>query len=269
MAVPTIRKMTGTIGAEIIGIPMDGNADSVDSIRQAVLTHHVVAVRGQFISPEALLAFGAKLGDFMMTRGVVANHRLPNLLVLTNPGKGAAISAENWHTDGTTSERPPSFTLLAADTLPEAGGDTLFVDMGHAYRTLSPRYQRFLRGLRGRHVNRLLAAEKRLEAWHPLVRTIPETGERVLFPGFPNIMQEIEAMTLAESRSILDFLFSHSTKYDAMYRHRWLPGDVLIWDNRSTMHYAVHDYGDAPRTHVRLMIQGERPSDAPYPDDET
>lgn len=265
---PLIRKLNGTLGAEITGVRMAGaDAETVDWIRRAALAHHVIAVRDQFIAPEDLLAFGGRVGNFMMTRGVKSNLPWPQLLRLTNAGKANALS-ENWHTDGTTSERPPSFTLLAAETLPEAGGDTLFVDMAYAYRTLSPQYQRLLRGLRGRHRNRLLASETRLEASHPLVRTIPETGERVLFPGFPNIMEEIEGMTRAESRSILDFLFTHATRHDGMYRHRWLPGDVLIWDNRSTMHYAVHDYGDAPRTHVRLMIEGERPCDAPYPNDD-
>jgi taurine dioxygenase len=131
---------------------------------------------------------------------------------------------------------------------------------------LSPAYKQLLRGLRGHHVNRLLPSDKQLEAWNPLVRTIPETGERMLFPGFPDIIDEIEEMSSAESQSILNFLFAHATRHDGMYRHRWQAGDVLIWDNRSTMHYAVHDYGDAPRELYRLMIEGERPFEAPYVD---
>ena len=78
-----------------------------------------------------------------------------------------------------------------------------------------------------------------------------------------------EGMTLAESKPIIEFLHAHATRPDGMYRHRWLPGDVLIWDNRTTMHYAVQDYGEAQRTMVRLMVQGERPYEAPYRDDET
>ena len=261
-----IRSLTGTIGAELTGVRMDPeDLELVEHIRSTVIAHRVVAIREQFLGPEDLLAFGAKMGKFMMTRGAPADERWPDLLHVTNPGKTNALS-ENWHTDGTTSERPPSFSLLAALVLPEAGGDTLFVDMGYAYRTLSPAYRRLLRGLRGHHANRLLASDQRLEAWHPLVRTIPESGERVLFPGFPNIMDEIEGMTIPESRSLLNFLFAHATRHDGMYRHRWQPGDVLVWDNRSTMHYAVHDYGDAPRELYRLMIEGECPFEAPYSD---
>jgi taurine dioxygenase len=266
-AEPAIRKMTGAIGAEIAGLRM-ADAGAVQTIRDAVLIHKVVAVRDQFLGAEDLLEFGGKLGRFMMTRGVKSTLPWPEVLLLASTGKANALS-ENWHTDGTTSERPPSFSVLAAQILPEAGGDTLFVNMGHAYRTLSPAYQRLLRGLRGRHRNRLLAADQVLEAWHPLVRTIPETGERVLFSGFPNIMDEVEGMTPAESRSILDFLFAHATRHDGLYRHRWLPGDVLVWDNRATMHYAVHDYGDAPREMLRVMVEGEQPFDGDYPSEES
>lgn len=233
----------------------------------AAIRYRVLAVRDQFLEPGELLAFGAGLGRFMRTRASPSDECWPDLLKVTNPGKANALT-ENWHTDGTTSTHPPSLSLLTAIEVPEAGGDTLFADMAHAYRTLSPAFRRLLRGLRGHHLNRLLPATERIEAWHPLVRVIPETGERVLYPGFPNIMDEIDGMTLAESRPILEFLFTHATRHEGIYRHRWLPGDLLIWDNRSTMHYAVHDYGEARRDLYRLMIEGEEPFDSPYPEDE-
>jgi taurine dioxygenase len=263
-----IRPMGGTLGAEMVGVHMEpGDPQLTERIRMAAIRHRVVAVRDQFLSPEALLAFGAELGNFTRTLAAPCDERWPDLMKVTNPGKANALS-ENWHTDGTTSLCPPSLSLLAAIDVPQASGDTLFADMGHAWHTLSPAYRRMLRGRRGHHLNRLLPATARIEAWHPLVRTIPETGERVLFPGFPNIMDEIEGMTLAESKPILDFLFAHATRHEGLYRHRWLPGDVLVWDNRSTMHYAVHDYGDARRDLYRLMIEGEQPFDAPYEDED-
>ena len=259
-----IRLLGGTLGAEMTGLRMEpGDPAIAERIRMAAIRHRVVAVRGQFLGPEQLLAFGAGLGKFMQTRASPADERWPELLHVTNPGKANALS-ENWHTDGTPSRRPPALSLLAAQVLPEAGGDTLFCDMGHAWRTLSPAWRRMLRALRGHHLNRFLPAAERIEAWHPLVRTIPETGERVLYPGFPNIMDEIEGMTIAESKPILGFLFDHATRHDGIYRHRWQKGDVLVWDNRSTMHYAVHDYGDARRDLYRLMLEGEEPFDAPY-----
>ena len=263
---PAVRRLGGTLGAEMTRVRMaPDDPETAERIRIAAIQHRVLAVREQFLGPEELLAFAAQLGRFMQTRASPADERWPDLLHVTNPGKASALS-ENWHTDGTTSARPPSLSLLAAQELPEAGGDTLFCDMGHAYRTLSPAYQRMLRGLRGHHLNRFLPSDERIEAWHPLVRTIPETGERVLYPGFPNIMDEIEGMTVAESKPILAFLVTHATQPDRIYRHRWQPGDVLVWDNRSTMHYAVHDYGNATRDLWRVMIEGEEPYDAPYAD---
>lgn len=264
---PAIRRIGGTLGAEMTGVRMvPGDADLAERVRMAAIRHRVIAIRDQFFGPEELLAFGAELGKFTRTLAAPCDERWPDLMKVTNPGKANALS-ENWHTDGTTSRRPPSLSLLAAVEVPQAGGDTLFVDMGYAYRTLSPSFRKLLRGLRGHHLNRLLPATERIEAWHPLVRTIPETGERVLFSGFPNIMDEIDGLTLAESKPILDFLFAHATRHDGLYRHRWLPGDVLVWDNRSTMHYAVHDYGDARRDLYRLMIEGEEPFDAPFEED--
>lgn len=266
---PAVRRLGGTLGAEMTGVRMaPDDPETAERIRMATIRHRVLAVRKQFLGPEELLAVGKLFGPFMQTRASPADGRWPELLHVTNPGKANALS-ENWHTDGTTSARPPSLSLLAAQVLPEAGGDTLFCDMGHAYRTLSSAYRHMLRGMRGHHLNRFLPSEKRIEAWHPLVRIIPETGERVLYPGFPNIMDEIEGMTIAESKPILAFLFTHATQPDRIYRHRWQEGDVLVWDNRSTMHYAVHDYGDATRELWRVMIEGETPYDAPYGNAET
>jgi taurine dioxygenase len=267
-AKPEIRRMTGTIGAEITGLSLTSADEvTVEMVRATVLTHRVAVVRGQFLDPEQQIAFGRKLGPFMTIRGLQPNMAWPELLRITNTGKANA-AAEMWHTDGITMERPPSFSILAARLLPEAGGDTLFADMGFAYRTLSPVYRRLLRGLRVRHRAQRLAADNPRDRLHPLVRTIPQTGERVLYLGVAHIVVDIEGMTPPESRALLDFLFAHATRLEGMYRHRWQPGDVLLWDNRSTMHYAVHDYGDEPREMVRMMIEGERPFEAPYASDE-
>jgi taurine dioxygenase len=267
-AEPTLRKMTGTIGAEMIGVRLaEADEATVERVRDAVLAHKVVAVRGQFLEPEQQIAFGRRLGSFMTVRGLKANTQWPELFRVASSGK-ATTGTEMWHTDGVTMEQPPSYTILAAQALPDAGGDTLFANMGYAYRTLSPVYRRLLRGMRARHKPQQMVTDKAWETWHPLVRTIPETGERVLYPGVSYIVVDIEGMTVAESRSLLDFLFAHAIRPDGMYRHRWQPGDVVVWDNRTTMHYAVHDYGDEPRVMMRLMIEGERPFEAPYGDEE-
>jgi len=97
-------------------------------------------------------------------------------------------------------------------------------------------------------------------AIHPLVRTHPETGRKALYVGHPETAQQIEGMTKEESRPLLDFLYAHSTQPDNLYRHMWCVGDVVMWDNRCTMHYAVHDYGEADRVLNRITMKGEVPA---------
>lgn len=265
---PQITRLTGAIGAEVTGIKLAGaGAEIIGQIRGAAVANRMIVIRDQFLRPEDFVAFARQWGPLMLTRGIKSNHRVPPILVVGNPGKEYR-PAETWHTDATTSEIPPAFTMLSAETLPKIGGDTLFVDMAYAYRTLSPTYRRLLRGFKAHHLSRPQIGrppgEPVYDAWHPLVRTIPETGERALYLGNPLICTEIEGMSETESRSLLDFLFNHAVRIDGMYRHRWLPGDVVIWDNRSTMHYAVYDYGDERRDMLRLTVEGERPFEAPY-----
>ena len=97
-------------------------------------------------------------------------------------------------------------------------------------------------------------------AVHPLVRTHPETGRKALYVGHPDTAQQIEGMTLEESRPLLGFLYEHSTAPDNIYRHMWRVGDVVMWDNRCTMHYAVHDYGEQERVLNRITMKGEAPA---------
>jgi taurine dioxygenase len=102
------------------------------------------------------------------------------------------------------------------------------------------------------------------QAVHPLVRTHPDTGRRALYVNVLSAMGAIEGLTEAESRVLLDYLYQHSIGLDRTYRHRWLPGDVLIWDNRCSLHAAAHDYGDEERILYRIVTEGEVPYDAPY-----
>lgn len=92
------------------------------------------------------------------------------------------------------------------------------------------------------------------------MRTHPETGHKALFVGHPETCTNFEDMTVAESRRLLDFLYQHSPPPDAAYHHMWKPGDVAVWDNRCTMHYAVHDYGSEVRDLNRITVMGDEPA---------
>jgi len=262
-----IRQLTGVTGAEIFGLRLDdGRKETAEFVRQALLKHHVVAIRDQFLKAEDQLKFGAHLGVATYTRMLVHNTEWHDIYRVENKG-----SKLDWHTDGTTSEHPPSFTILAAQTLPKAGGDTLFANMVYAYETLSETFKSILKGLRCRHGTNMANAPAGwaapdagpVEAEHPMVRMIPETGLLALYTGARNpnstVWRLISGMTEEESDNMLDFLEEHSLRHEGIYRHRWMPGDVVLWDNRTTMHCVSHDYGNQERTLNRLMIEGERP----------
>ncbi len=164
--------------------------------------------------------------------------------------------------------------MLNAIVIPEAGGDTLWADTHAAYEGLSAPIRQLVDGLHAFHdgtptFGRLLEAVGQGE-WdgetfteltqveHPVVRTHPETGRRNLFvnPGFTT---RIKGLTRRESDALLEFLYAHMTTPEYVVRYRWEEGDLGFWDNRTTMHYAVGDYGDAHRVIQRVTVRGDRP----------
>jgi taurine dioxygenase len=192
----------------------------------------------------------------------LASHAYPgdgDVLKVTNVGKGK-VSTERWHCDSIFLPNPPAITMLAAQELPPAGGDTMWANQYLAYERLSAGMQRLLGGLRGRFVGNEPDAgtgeRREVFAWHDLVRTHPETARKCLLVGFPgDSLAALEDMTPEESRPLLDYLYAHASQPDLIYRHHWRPGDVVMWDNRCTLHYAVHDYGDATRTLARVTLR--------------
>ena len=160
---------------------------------------------------------------------------------------------------------PPKISILSALVVPH-GGDTMWCNQYQAYDRLSPVMKKMLEGLRvkftGLRLARMMGAgeDKIPSAVHPLVRTHPETKRKALYVGHKDTAQQIDGMTPQESRPLLDFLYDHSTQPDNIYRHMWQKGDVVMWDNRCTMHYAVHDYGDAERVLNRCTMAGEVPA---------
>jgi taurine dioxygenase len=173
------------------------------------------------------------------------------------------MTTEQWHSDTSFMPAPPAHAILAAQVLPETGGDTMFASQYRAYETLSQGMKRLLHELRALHRGTRLAAaleiaDTALPQCHPIVRTHPETGRKALYVN-RLYAYCIEGMTEAESRGLLDFLFEHSSRPDFTYRHQWAPGDVIMWDNRCTLHYAVHDYGEMPRVMHRTTVAGDIP----------
>ncbi len=258
-------RMTGALGAEVRGVDLtDLDDGQFARVHAAFLEHHVLVFRDQKLDPDALVAFGQRFGPLYVHPIVPHIETHEEVIPISNLGKRRTIT-EVWHSDVTFAPCPPLASALYALSVPDAGGDTLFANQHLAFEALSPGMQRLLRGLRAVHSgDGLGAAMKQGEAWrahgqlHPVVRTHPETGRPALFVNRA-FTRAFEDMTPAESRPLLDFLIEWATAPHLQCRHRWRKGDLVMWDNRSIMHYAVHDHGDAKRNLHRITVEGDEP----------
>ena len=272
----TLTPITGSFGAELAG----GNArkDFAPGELLALLEEHlVVVIRGQFLSHADQVALARTLGEPTPAHPVVPGHPdHPEILELDGAkgGKNA-----RWHTDVTFVATPPAASVLVADVTPEWGGDTMWADLRGAYASLSPGLQSLVGGLTAVHRISPLAywgepfdtaltrddaqklfddAAKVPPVIHPVVRIHPGTGRPALFvnPGFTT---HLTGMSRIESDHLLALLHAHTTQPELTLRHRWQPGDVVLWDNRATMHYAIDDYGSVERRMRRVTIRGAEP----------
>jgi taurine dioxygenase len=160
--------------------------------------------------------------------------------------------------------------------LPPVGGDTLFASMYAAYETLSPTLQEFLAGLTATHESEHLYrgryAERGVDdtgkvypsAEHPVVRTHPESGRQALYVN-PSFTTRINGLSIAESKALLEFLYSHQQRPEFQVRFRWTENAIALWDNRCTQHFALWDYWPHERKGHRVTIKGERPFYRPSP----
>lgn len=260
-----ISPLTAALGAEVHGVDVNDLDDSgFAALRQAFLEHHVLVLRDQKLDPDSLVAFGKRFGPLYVHPIVPHLDDHPEVVPVTNLGKKYTIT-EVWHSDVTFADRPPMGSMLLALEVPSAGGDTLFANQHLAWERLSPGMRRMLDGLRAVHTGAGLgAAAGKGEAWesqgqlHPVARTHPETGRKALFVNRA-FTRSFEDMTPWESAPLLDHLIAGATAPDLQCRIRWNAGDLVCWDNRSVMHYAVHDHGDAPRRMHRITMEGDVP----------
>ena len=259
------KRLSGSVGAEVAGVDLANLDDAAfTGIHAAFLEHHVLVFRDQKLTPDQQIDFGRMWGELFVHPIVPHLPDHPELIPITNLGKRRTIT-EVWHSDVTFAERPPMASGLYAVELPTWGGDTVFSNQHLAYERLSDGMKRMLGGLRAIHTGAGLGAVNgKGEDWrdhgqcHPVIRTHPESGRPALFVN-PAFTVAFEDMSVAESRPLLQHLYGVGQSPDLCYRHRWLPGDLVLWDNRSVQHYAVHDHGDAPRTLHRFTVAGDEP----------
>ena len=261
----TLRPLTGSIGAELTDLDLRTIDEALFAdIRRAFLDHCMLVFRGQFLDAAALSAFTHRWGEVFATPHATALAGFPDVIAIRNRGK-ANTTTEYWHTDSVFAPVPPALSILASQVLPPAGGDTMFANQYLAYETLSPGLRAFAETLRAGYyrapdMTRLMGnlSDGVKTADHPVVRTHPETGRKALYLSYDPAVR-LEGFTDAESRTIIDMFGAHATQPAFCYRHRWQPGDVLMWDNRCALHFAVHDYGDQERVHFRTTVVGDVP----------
>jgi taurine dioxygenase len=278
---PAFAKLGDHMAIAVEGIDLNRPlaAAQAASLRQALNDNLVLCIRDQTLAPvayrEAMRIFGTLVPQ---TRTGNLHDEVPEILILSSAdrdvlgdGKPLVVGA-HWHSDDSYKATPCALTILYGVAVPPTGGDTQFVNMYAAYDGLSPETRRRIDLLKvvhtydssrkGTRIARLKsedAAALPPSVLHPLVRTHPETGRRALYMN-PNRMEEIAGMARGESDALLDELIAHATQPHYQYRHRWRLGDILVWDNRCTMHKANADYpAGSRRVMQRLMVAGTAP----------
>lgn len=274
-----VRHVSAALGAELVGIdPRHLDEATFAAVESALWDNEVVFFRGADLSESEQLEFGARFGEPMIfPTAALFGATEPSLTVIAD-GPDSPPEAERWHTDATWLAEPPQYALLQALEVPRFGGDTLWASMTAAYEALSPAMQEFTAGLTVLHDNESFidgvirkggqpaidagVPEKLAEAYppveHPLVRTHPTTGRRALFLG-GYFMKHIVGLRPDESETLLTMLERHATAPQFQARWSWEPGDLAIWDERSTNHRSVADHFPQRRVIRRCEIAGDRP----------
>jgi alpha-ketoglutarate-dependent taurine dioxygenase len=271
-----VTQVGGVIGAEVAGIRVGSGpgSDAVAELRSALLRHRVVFLRDQHhVTDVDQFEFAQLLGEVTRPHPTLAGDGQVILPIDSEQGK-----ANSWHTDATFVDRIPAISVLRAVRLPPYGGTTVWANTVEAYRRLHPALQALAGGLRAVHSNLydyaaqqtriggLDVKEQRhrddfrhlvFETEHPVVRLHPETGEPSLLLG--HFVRSFAGLSSADSADLFGLLQRHVTRLENTVRWNWRPGDIAIWDNRATQHYAVADYDDLPRLMHRVTIAGPVP----------
>jgi alkyl sulfatase len=273
-----VQQVGGHIGAEIEGVRIGGDLapEVVAELRAALLAHRVVFLRGQdHADADTQQAFAGLLGTLTKPHPTVGGDGLAVLPIDSDFSK-----ANSWHTDVTFVDRIPAISILRAVTLPPYGGSTVWANTVRAYATLHPGLRALVDELWAVHSNvydyvgikdesRIGGLDVKEQAYreefehlefeteHPVVRIHPETGERSLVLG--HFVRRFVGLSSADSHDLFALLQRHVIALENTVRWTWRPGDIAIWDNRSTQHYAVADYDDHPRLLTRITLAGDVP----------
>jgi alpha-ketoglutarate-dependent sulfate ester dioxygenase len=272
-----VTRLAPRIGAVVGDVTLSGDLpeETIAAINAALLRHKVIFFRGQgHLTDEAQELFAQRFGS--LVAHPTQRPREGTSAVLELDSRGGGGRADTWHTDVTFVDAYPKISILRGVVIPEVGGDTVWSNTATAYQDLPPPLKALADQLWAVHSNlydyasvrrTTTEAERKhydevftstvYETEHPVVHVHPETGEPSLILG--NFVRSFVGLSNRESRALLDLLQNYVLRLENTVRWNWRHGDVAIWDNRATQHYALNDYGDATRIVRRSTLDGVVP----------
>ena len=276
----SVTPVAGAMGAEIGGVDLrELDDETFAEIHSAFLNNNVIFFRDQKLTPAQYLGFAKRWGDIHLHPYMKGMPDHPEIFEIVKTETETKNFGNRWHTDQQFCPEPAKATMLYAQEVPEAGGDTMYSNLYDAYDALSDGMKDMLAPMKTYNMgDRKYGGKSRAERYasgsdtmagkvappkedinsvHPLIRTHPETGRKALYIG--SHTARFDGMTTEESEPLRKFLMQHARRPEFTCRFRWQPGSIAIWDNRCSQHYAVNDYAGQRRRMLRITIQGDTP----------
>ena len=274
-----VKLLSGALGAEIQGIDLTDLSDNnFNKINDLLLEHKVIFFRDQPITKDQQIALAGKFGPLEMHAYVKGLKDYPEIVRIIKGKEEKNQWGENWHSDVSYNSKPTKAVVLKSIKIPPVGGDTCFSNTELAWKTLDPKIKDKIKNKKAVHSS--LGAEFFIDDYkymegnekrnydsysneHPIVRTHPETGKKILYVNW-TYTKKIIGLEKEESDQILKEIFEHQARLDLTCRFNWTEGAVAIWDNRSVIHYAIADFFPGrglgyERIMDRIAIEGDQP----------
>jgi len=273
-----LKLLSGALGAEVEGIDLrDSSLNNFSLINELLLEHKVLFFRDQNITPEEQISLAKKFGPLERHVYVKPRQNYPEIIRIIKGPQEKHQWGETWHTDVSYNIKPTKVIILRSIKIPPVGGDTMFSNMEIAYETLDETIKEKIRDKTAIHSSLGAAAfvdkyekmsgngnTEKFSNVHPVVRTHPETGNKILFVN-SMYTKKIMEMDKEESNQILNEIFKHQERLDFTCRFKWTENAVAIWDNRSTLHQGLTDFFPGrglghERIMDRIAIEGDKPN---------
>ena len=273
-----VKLCSGALGAEIEGIDLRTiNSDNFKTINDLLLEHKVIFFREQNMSPEEQINLAKLFGPVEEHAYVKGLEGYPEITRLIKDAEEKNQWGEGWHSDVSYNETPTKAVILKSVKIPPVGGDTVFSNMELAWETLDKELKKIVENRRAEHFSLgagfFIDSYKHFESngndakeysnHHPIVRTHPETGKKILFVNW-TYTKKIEGLEEHESNEVLSKIFEHQSRLDLTCRYSWTEDNIAIWDNRCVIHYAIADFFPGrglgyERVMDRIAVLGDRP----------